>query len=1047
MYLLDNIKNKIKMTGAGIRVFLSNSISLIKDKYNNVVKSEEVVILQGPMIEENIDESFLDTEFNDLNKRPLYQIRKMLLNDIEDFNLLPRRAKIDKMDQLFKKILKFQPMEFDFSYRSFENDEQRFFIDVISTPGFLDNPAVEEFLTKYFSKNQFDTYDKLKYDLLLKFMDYYKTHDKEDIDKVNYIFKSCDGVAWYLFNNPDLSFDLFFNKNVLPRFDKDDLAYLYRFNYDQFRRFTFSKNDTALLVLSELYNKVKEVSGPNYEFLQSMHDILGKKEVVTLLESYYEWVKVTASGKEFADAISLKDNMGTSELIKYLIYFSFEGYRPCSDIVEFLNVADEKRKKYHEAVLGKGAVEKVFYGVYDESDLPNVSDIRGKSLDRFKRSFFEYVYGIDSNKAAYIADFYGKHLDEFYKCLPPRPEGMSTEEWLNSLDESKLAFKKEDYVTLQILTSICNISKLSSDDEKLDEKLSVLQKSYLKNVNEKGILGNSNHICFPVLENALNQLYLNSFTKRVMKTNDCKKIIGAHEGVMLLDAGVEFDMIVTSIGAVNNIFNEDVNMALKWNTASGFSCQGLCTSHISSQNMGVFTIGSPILGFEDFDGTSLNMMGTSDIWTNTYTPYLKYKNQATIYKNRTFVPGSIMADETRYGYNELLLDRFINDDSENNKLQPSYVVYYKFDDEYKEDQRFKDSLKIAADFNVPIMVVDVYKIKDFERQEINKMKEELFSKDVVDPELVSKIITRYMNNYVGAANFVGYFKGKSDSYPKDFAKDDLVLFIEEYLQKAKVSSSEKEFFTWTDALYDVYCEESRKYAESRRVSPESYSLTSFFLDDIKTIDRLNSHYHEFVETLEDSQDKQSDFVNVSIPISDMSGSSIVSLQIVEALNKGKDLTITKDDSNYVVSCLNDESLEDKLYSSLVISYLFENTNPIIDDVISSNGKKEIDINAKNNYDFVSEMMNSSYKDQLLNCDLNNDKMNGLITKVETDAMSLCKYVFPYLNVKYNMSSSMDIINNMINKSTTIREDFDKLKKAISSLKTGEDNIGETGKKL
>ena len=1046
MNIFELMKNKVHMTSRAVDFFLSNKVFLNNDKNSFGLVNLEA--LQGPFIYEEKDESFLDFEFKDLNKKPLYIIRKMLLNDVEDWKNLPSRTRKDKMNQLFEKILKFQPIDFNFSYRSFENDEQRFFIDIISTPGFLDDPVVEEFLKKDFAKNDFDGYSKQKYNLLLKFVDYYKTHDKDSIDKVNYIFKSCDMVTAYLFNNSSLSFDLFFNKNVLSRFDKDELAYLYRFNYYDFRRFTFPQNDTALFVLSELYNKVKEVAGPDYEFLESMYNILGNQEVVTLLESYYEWVKVNSRGKEFSDAISLKDNMGTSELIKYLINFSFEGYKPCSsDIVEFLNVLDEKRKKNHEAVLGKGAVEKIFYGVYDESDLPNVSSIRGKSLDIFKRSFFEYIYGIDSNQASYISQFYGKHLDEFYKGLPSKPEGMSTLEWLNSLDESKLAFKKEDYVTLQILTSICNIDKLSSNDENLDEKLRVLQKSYLKNANEKGILGNSNHVCFPVLENALNRLYLNSFTKRVMQTKDCKKIIGAHEGVMLLDAGDEFDMIVTSIGAVNDIFDEDVNMALKWNTASGSNCQGLCTSHISSQNMGVFTIASPILGFEDFNGTSLNMMGTSDIYTSTYTANLKYRNKATMYKNRTFVPGSIMADETRYGYNELLLDRFINDDSENNKLQPSYVVYYKFDEEYKEDQRFKDSLKIASDFNVPIMVVDVFRIKDHEKQEIDKMKAELFSKDVVDPELVSKIITRYMNNYVGAANFVGYFKNKSNTYPKDFSQDEMVEFIDEYLEKAKTTLSEEEFKSWSDALYDVYCEESRKYAESRRVSPESYSLTRFYLDEIKIIDRINTAYNTFVGILEDSKDNQTSFLNETFSIDDMSGSNVVALQIAEIINESQDFSITKDDSSFTVSCLNEDALEDKLYSSLVLSYLFENTNPILDDVISSKGKKEITINASDNFDFVAAVMNSPYKDQLLKKGFNSDKMNDLIINVETDTMSLCKHVFSYLSTKYNMCKTMDIVNNMINKGTKIREDFGKLKEAISSLQTGEDNIGETGKKL
>ena len=646
--------------------------------------------IHGPLIEDDVTESFLDFEFNDLNKKPLYRIRKMLLNDVEDWQLLHRKEQKNKLTELFKKILDFQN---DSSYyQDFLNQEQSFFIDVISTPGFLNNPMVEKFVRKTLNKSISDKNTKIKYKFLLNIMDYYKEHDRSDIDKFNYILRSCDNITTdYLFKNSDISLSDFFDSRLLSHFDKDELVYLYKFNYKRIERFLDLKNANTLFVLSELYNKVKEVAGPNYEFLYSIRNIVEREDVVNLIESYYEWVKVNAKGNDFGDTISLDDNFGTSELIKFLISLSYDGEKTCcSDIVEFLNAADENRKICHEVILGKGAVEKVFYGVFDESDFPNISNLNSSYLEKFKSSFLEHVYGIDMDNASYIVEFYGKYLDEFYKDLPPKPEDISTEEWLNSLDESKLVFKKEDYVTLQILTSICNVYKLYVSDESIDEKLSVLQKTYLKNLNEKGILGNSKHVCFPILENALNKLYLNSFSKRLMQVSDSKKIIGEHNGVMLLDAGVEFDMIVTSIGAVKDIFDEDINMALRWNTASSSHSLGLSTSHISSQNMGVFTIGSPILGFVELDDISLNMMGTSDIYTQLATFFLKRFNKATLSKNRTFVPGSIMSDETRYGYNELLLDRFVNGDDDNNKLQPSYIVYYKFDDEYeKGSSRYK----------------------------------------------------------------------------------------------------------------------------------------------------------------------------------------------------------------------------------------------------------------------------------------------------------------------------------------------------------------------
>ena len=1078
MSFLDELKNNIKMTKTTLKFFVSSTMSLKKDKFvvpitpiqpitNEVDEveldkkiggfsnEEKLRIEQGPMITEEDDNSFLNLGFYDLSSMPLYESRKKLLNEVDDLNGLSHDEKYNRFEQIIKKILDFQPMDFDFFYRSFDSSEQRFFIDMISTPGFLDNPEVYGYLNDKATLSKFGNMPKYygRYKFLSRFADYYKTHDDELNDKLNYIFKSCDYISKYFLVNPDISLDELFNDRFLSFFDKDDLGYLYRFNYNSIYTFNKPENEKALFVLSELYDKLKESTGPNYEFLQSMQSILNDKNAKALVESYYDWVISNSAGKSFSDTINLKDNLGTAELISSLIYYEYDGYNKQTNIVEFLNNLDKKRKESHEFILGKGCVEKLFYGVYDESDIPSISD---DYLYEFKNYFLMNIYGIDIKKAKYITGFYGKHLDEFFKCLPSKPNEMSMDEFLSTLDDSNLAFKKEDYSTLQILSAICNIYNLSEEDEKIDEKIRFLQTAYLKQAEEKGLLNKSEYVCFPVLENALNKLFLNSFSKRLLQPQDSKELIGMHDDVMLLDAGVKFDMIITSIGAVSNIFDKNVNMALKWNTASGSECQGICTSHISSQNLGVFTIGGPILGFVELEGTNLNMMGTSDIWTNTYTAYLKRKNIATLNKNRTFVPGSIMADETRYGYNELLLDRFVNNDESDNKLQPSYVVYFKFNDDYKNDDRFAQAHKIATDFKVPIMVVDVYKIKEYERQEINKMKEELFSKDVVDKELVHKIVTRYMNNYVGAANFVGYFKHKNpNEYPEDFSKKDIDKFIDEYLEKAMNSGSISDYFEWDSALRAVYEEENRKYAESQRVSSESYSLRHFLLRDLKLTQRMSKAQGDFAVKMEEK--KQNEIHSsestvgktISLPVEEISESNIAVLNIAEMLNDESFYNITHDSSNYRISCLTEDSFEDKLYTSLVISYLFENSNPLIDDVIDNKGKAEVEINVKDNYDFVGEIMNSSYKDQLLKNGINTEKLNGFITKFENNPVSISKNVFTYLNSKQisNVSGNLNIINNIINKSNTIRGDFEDLTRVINSSKTNSALAGESEKKL
>ena len=62
---------------------------------------------------------------------------------------------------------------------------------------------------------------------------------------------------------------------------------------------------------------------------------------------------------------------------------------------------------------------------------------------------------------------------------------------------------------------------------------------------------------------------------------------------------------------------------------------------------------------------------------------------------------------------------------------------------------------------------------------------------------------------------------------------------------------------------------------------------------------------------------------------------------------------------------------------------------------------------------------------------------------------ISKNVFTFLNSKQisNVSGNLNIINNIINKSNTIRKDFDALTRVINNSKTGEGSVGEVGKKL
>lgn len=52
-------------------------------------------------------------------------------------------------------------------------------------------------------------------------------------------------------------------------------------------------------------------------------------------------------------------------------------------------------------------------------------------------------------------------------------------------------------------------------------------------------------------------------------------------------------------------------------------------------------------------------------------------------------------------------------------MQPSYIVYTKLDNNYLNDDLYKQSIKAAKDFNIPIVIIDLKKVLFSEKNKIN----------------------------------------------------------------------------------------------------------------------------------------------------------------------------------------------------------------------------------------------------------------------------------------------------------------------------------------
>jgi len=767
----------------------------------------------------DVDESILDIEIKELEKMSISSIRTLLIDEIESLEDETEEKRKAQLQKIFNRLLELQPswlMRLSDSER-FLKEEQRLYIDLISTPELYQTPFVRKFLKEDFFVSYANRYKK---NMLLEIYNYYDNHSKEAIEKFNYILRSSDGVGSIILDG-NIDLETFFNEDVMLAFRKEDLSQLFRFYFERpsVRSYLESlfcpENHKSLFIISQLTKKVNSLTGHSAEFLdnawsmfvcESDHD-----RFVTLLEDIYDKV---VRGKEnelkFSKEYLDSDNFAVmQELINYIVMKKYDSSLECKELENAINLEsflsgfNRFRNLNHEYVLGKEGLYKFNFhsDIFDPScDFRAIEN--DLELEEFKKGMLYNIYGISLKEAEHIHDSYCRYMDALEKGII-----------------------EEDRSIFEMLKAIDSIYTLKNDDPDFKDKLHVLQNAYYNHISEKGLTKQKSTASAIIVEGLLNRMFMNTYNKRLTQITNESKVLKYDRNVKIVDAGLDFEMIVTALYGVTNFYDSDVNMASKWNTAANSRNQGICASYISSRNLGVISLISPILGFNHIPKDSLNIMGSSDVFTQVKAYNLRHDNNSNDGENRCFIPGNIMQHETRYGYNELLIDRFLMDDKDGKmKLQPDYVLFYKFGDNYETSNNYLQSRKLAEDFGIPIVLVDIPKLKENEKNTILKMEEELFSSEFSEEKL-SAIVTRYMDNYTGSLTFAG------EMCYIDFSIVEMERFFDKIFEHIDSIEDLTLRARWIDALKNVYKEELGKYDDARQVQDYNYSVRYFVLDD------------------------------------------------------------------------------------------------------------------------------------------------------------------------------------------------------------------------
>ena len=777
----------------------------------------------------------------------------------------------------------------------FDDEESRGIYDLLTLDSIKNSRIMREYLSD--EENHFVNIVKFA-DSLYKHLD---TLNEDEKEKFDYVFRSSyETLAYFISYYYEI--DKFLNKNILDNFNKESLSMIFRMiRFDDYEDF-FALPEKTLKVIATMNNYVLDSTGNNSDFLNAVkrffhcENTLYQSVFVDFFDEYHDKYleKGLSNGLDkdevFNELLSFVLSAENLEFVdKYMIFGLDDLFKSRRDYLDSL---------YMKA-FGPLNILKVKYGVLDDSELVDFDN--NHSLSFLKAAFFHRVYGITNSQANYIRKKYGAFLEE---C-----EGE---------------FLEEDKPVLDMLKTICKVSSLDFDDK---EKIKELQMTLYKYIKENGLFKTNRNASFVMVRSIIDKMYMNTYNK-VLYNPSLDNVLYYQRGVPVIDSGVEFNMIVNSINGVGEFFRKKDNAKVRHNTTSDSNNQGICTSFINNENLGVISLNGPMLAYTNLDSGSLAAMGISDIYSQTASISLKNANSSVGEGNFFFTPKKY-ADYTRYGYNEMVFDRFLYRDEESNlKIQPSYVVAYKMDENYKTTRMYKKSLKMAKEFGIPLVLVDVKKVKEHEREKIIEMEHELFSSKEVNKDLMQAILTRYMNNYSGSITMCRSRdkRGNKWDYKRDFSITGLSKFIGKMERKFDTLDA-KGIEEWYQALNSCYRLEERKNMLANEVASYADSICDgeFVLDDeVLLMERVGSLYDRALNRalmMEDSVDKTRVSYNPRMtPIPELDVVTELSNYLFEDR-----AFVTMEDSGgkriYPTKALSNLSEEEKTDYGLIISYM------------------------------------------------------------------------------------------------------------------------------
>lgn len=321
-----------------------------------------------------------------------------------------------------------------------------------------------------------------------------------------------------------------------------------------------------------------------------------------------------------------------------------------------------------------------------------------------------------------------------------------------------------------------------------------------------------------VFENDLRKAFAHDLNRQVFKTDSLDFL--TIDGINIYDAGVDFKMIVTAIGAYQSNFGDKDNYYNYWNSST-IRSHGNCCSLIGNSNLSMATVKNVIFGFSTMSDNMLLLSGNSDI---NSTPDSRNFN-TTGSRSQRYMNADDMLNNTRGDYNELVYERRdLSSNPKYYKKNPDYIVfieeYENFDEwinkfkdkpkqlEYLQQQKheqerlWNESLKAAKNFGIPIVKINREKIAKSESKKINIMVEQF--KETLNPNLLTDIIVSFENSRVGNSGLHSPIQGKY------FGCNKMSIILEGIKSAINNINDDSKKNNLYFSLYKILIEEQRK---------------------------------------------------------------------------------------------------------------------------------------------------------------------------------------------------------------------------------------------